>query len=212
VLALPACSGARTGATARKATPAAPEPDPLLGGDPTKKVADNTSTQTKSVPPVPEYQASVSTAAIATALHLEGGRAPLAIASEPGKYDWTGPVQPATPTAISPWQGAPGGAAPKPVPVLGPPQPIPPGNAGGEVNVAATQVASNGSAYNQLLWELKKRGVTWQKVDPIATGVRFTCSLPHPQNPNAEWVIHVEAADAITAMQEALVRLDSKSH
>src|SRR4051812_7247512 len=76
LLAAPACSTTKG--------PVKKDQDPLLG-DTAPKKTDPLMTQAKSVPPVPLYQTSVSTAGLASSLPLDGGRPTLAILNDPVK-------------------------------------------------------------------------------------------------------------------------------
>ncbi len=212
---LPACSSTRNGLATRKAPNPATEPDPLKGNFDGKVADAGAATQSKSVPPVPEFQPTMSTAALAS--QIPGSKQPQDSHEQPhtdlpaGNWDAPGGV---LPTSTSPKV--------VPVPVLGNPKPAALPEAGSvgptssgpptNKNVAASQIAvTSGDASAQFELELKKRGARWQKED-IVGGVRLTCVVPSPQNAKAEWVIQTEAPDLVTAMQEALVRIDSSAH
>lgn len=218
LLAAPACS--TTKGTVKK------DPDPLLG-DTAPKKSDPLTTQAKSVPPVPPvplYQTSVSTAGLAAALPLDGGRPPLAIPNDSAKTGansgtWTGQTPPGSFNANPPAAGAP-----QPVPVLGAPQPIPMpvpvigGNnsatdhgsipAPGGIAFAAEVAPVATPSYEQLQLELQKRGMIWQKAEQLPNSVRFSCGVAHPQNANAERFIQTEGPNVVTAIQAALVQID----
>jgi hypothetical protein len=207
------------------------EGDVLKGDFKYLKENDSKTTHAKSpvpvasVPPIPEYSYSISTAAMAAAAPLQGGK-PLSIPDKSapnGKGGWTGPGAP-TPGGSN-WTGQPaggnlagqpGGGAIK----LGPVQPLvpagqTPGTQGGGVVPSGLKTPqATGAAtvsYEQLQQELKKRGMLWHRApEQTATGVKFTCAVPHPQEPQAEWVIEAEGPDLITAMQAALAQLQGQ--
>jgi hypothetical protein len=61
---------------------------------------------------------------------------------------------------------------------------------------------------NQLLAALKARGMVWNTQTPIAGGVRFSCGMRNPQNPNVIQAFDASAADAPSAMSAVLQKLD----
>lgn len=203
------------------------EGDVLKGDFKYLKENDSKTTHAKSpvpvasVPPIPEYSHSISTAAMAAAMPLQGAR-PLNIPDKSvpgGKGGWTGPAVP-TPGGSN-WTGQPaaghmtgqtGGDI-----KLGPVQPLipagqTPGNKGGGVVPSDLKAPPSPAAppvsYEQLQQELKKHGMLWHgPPQKTPTGVKFTCAVPHPQEPQAEWVIEAEGPDLITAMQAALAQI-----
>lgn len=187
--------------------------DPLLGG---YKPKATTTTETKSpVPPIPQANSTMSNAAMATALPLDGGR-PLLIPDNDAKPLNENSPNPAGPGNNSPWTTQTGNSSQKTI--LGPPQPI----SKQEVkDVPAVAAQGNGmgfakpentpvvpASYDQLQQELKKRGVRWQKQEPTANGVRFLCGVPHPKNAKAERVIEAIAPDLPRAILGALEKID----
>jgi hypothetical protein len=198
LISLPACSS-----TKGSAVPNKKEQDPLLGNYDPKKGNEGTMTQAKSVPPVPAFQTSASTADLAAAIPLNGPRPALAIPNDqaktnPGGGTWTGQVQPTAALNTNPNSGG----APQPVPVLNQSVSLP--DPGGNASPAAPR-----PTYEQLQMALQQRGMRWQNAEQIPGGVRFSCTVPHPQNPKAERLLQAEAPDIITAMQAVLAKVDS---
>jgi hypothetical protein len=169
--------------------------------------------QVKSdVPPLPEYRASLSTAAMAAALPLQGAR-PLNIPDEQAlTAKNTAKPNPVPAMNSGNWQGQPTAGTSNGKPSLGPPQPItlPESKPVTPVTAQETPAAPVAPAvptYAELQHELKKRGVLWQREEKAAAGIRFICAVPHPLNPKAERVYEVIAADSVTAMQAVLEKL-----
>jgi hypothetical protein len=201
LLAAPACS---TTKTVKK------DPDPLKEPVELKKGGPAATTQTKSVPPIPDYDATISTASLAVNLPLTGPTRPSGIPDEQAKApvfaggDKPGPVPPSGDFA---WNRPENNGT---QPVLGPPQPVPvvPATLTGNPKQWTAPGTMGTPTYEQLQDELRKRGVLWQKVDQTTTGVLFRCAVPHPQNPQMERIVEMAAPDTIRAMQAALVQID----
>lgn len=193
--------------------------DPLKGEFKLNKDNNATTQTAKSpVPPIPDYKPTMSTAAMAVDLPLQGGK-PLQISDEKATVTGVGPWQgqPQPVPAYTPWQATPTGQGQKPV--LGPPQPMPLPPAKTTLPPAETGVlpstwSAPKDAQTSLpeYWqqELKKRGVLWHRLETTVNGVRFVCAVPHPQNAKAEWMVEAVGADAVTAIQSALQHLDGR--
>jgi hypothetical protein len=66
-----------------------------------------------------------------------------------------------------------------------------------------------GTATTEILQaQLRSRGVIWQKQEPVADGVRFTCIVPNRYNPDSCRAYDATARDLLTAVQAVLVQID----
>jgi hypothetical protein len=78
----------------------------------------------------------------------------------------------------------------------------------GMVTVNAPPAAKIPATYEELQQELKKRGVTWQGQETTDQGVKFTCSIADPQNPNRQRVFEAVGPDYVAAIQLVLQQID----
>jgi hypothetical protein len=73
------------------------------------------------------------------------------------------------------------------------------------VNPVAPSAAND---TDQLLAQLKARGMVWNTQQPIAGGVRFSCGIASSQNPNAIEAYEATAADYRSAISAVLQKLN----
>ncbi len=64
------------------------------------------------------------------------------------------------------------------------------------------------SSYEEWQDALKKRGVTWQRQETTDQGVKFTCAIPDPQNPNRQRVYEATANDYLSAIRLVVEQID----
>jgi len=64
--------------------------------------------------------------------------------------------------------------------------------------------------YDSLLSQLRARGVTWQKAQNVAEGVRFSCIVPNPQHPETMHTYETVGPDYAAAVQAALWQIDKE--
>jgi hypothetical protein len=156
-----------------------------------------------NVPPAPTTTAAKSTAGILAnpPEPLTTTRPPLSIGDAPAQP--AGGWQPKT-DGQSP-NGGPGVVLQTPL------QPVPPPTINSQQPVPTVPISGAAAPPNdpaQLLAALKARGMVWNTQTPIAGGVRFSCGISNPQNPNVIQAFDATAADAPSAMSAVLQKLD----
>ena len=190
--------------------------DPLTGGAPaiparteTTAVA-TTSAPKNSVPPIPAPSSATSNAALAG-----GAFQPL----DPTRDLRIGDGQP-IPAARGGHGPVNGSTA-----TLNAPQPIVDKTATGQLTSGPKQTASPppstiqpvsgpaGASTDALLAMLQARGVTWYRVEasPDKPGeMRFSCTVPNPNNPNIRRMYEAHGPDQRTAMLAVLSQMDQE--
>jgi hypothetical protein len=58
--------------------------------------------------------------------------------------------------------------------------------------------------------QLKARGVTWQRAENVAGGVKFSCIVPNPQNPQVSRAYEAIGPDYPAAVRAVLWEIDNK--
>jgi hypothetical protein len=200
--------------------------DPLLGGPlppagrpspgpPAGSVPSADGRGERSLPPLPIYSSSTSTAALAAGSPpaFDAGR-DLRIADagvKPGDGPGAGPrggatlrrPEPVVPAAATGVGGlAPPGAQPiTAVPVAREAVPRSPGPAGG----------AGGLTYEQAQAQLAARGVTWQRLETWGDhGWKFSCSIPNRHNRSLSRTYEAKAADDLGAIRAVLEQIDKE--
>jgi hypothetical protein len=193
-----------------KGVPAVPPPQP----------ANNRG----QVPPVPTATSSPSNAAMAST-GLPGGRS-LAIAQNQPNT----PATPGVPTAAvnlkrpepivvpiprdTPLPGP--GVVPSNVLMTGswmPQHPVSPPSQGNLVSQPRPSpvVQALGQASDDTLQaQLRSRGVSWHKKEAVPEGVKFSCIVPSPTNPESTRVFEATARDYPSAVQAVLQQIDQQ--
>ena len=74
-----------------------------------------------------------------------------------------------------------------------------------------TPAATNNAApVDQLQSQLKSRGVTWQRAENVAGGVKFSCIVPNPQNPQVSRAYEAIGPDYPAAVRAVLWEIDNR--
>lgn len=58
--------------------------------------------------------------------------------------------------------------------------------------------------------QLKSKGVTWQRAENVAGGVKFTCIMPNPQNPQTSRAYEAIGPDYPAAVRAVLWEIDNR--
>jgi hypothetical protein len=146
----------------------------------------------------------MSTAALAAGDPLPGSR-PLVIGmpQETPASGWPGALTSA-PKATT---GA-GAVLSRPEPIV---QPVPRDDSAPVPAVAtAPTAAPPGGAPDPFDAQLKARGVTMRRADNVAGGVKFSCLVPNPQNPNVSRVYEAIGPDYASAVRAVLWKIDQQ--
>ena len=84
-------------------------------------------------------------------------------------------------------------------------------NLGSNPPPAAAPAAQNNAApADQLQSQLKSRGVTWQRAENVAGGVKFSCIVPNPQNPQVSRAYEAIGPDYPAAVRAVLWEIDNR--
>jgi hypothetical protein len=193
-------------------TRAKPGGDPLFGEKQVERppIGPTPPPQNRAgmnVPPPPTTTAAKSTAAIIANPpdQLTTTRPPLSIGESPSPTQTAGGWQPKTdgqPTGA----GGPGVQLKTPeTPAI---QPVPPPTIHSVQPVPTIAISGAGAPSDAaLLAALKARGMVWNTQTPVAGGVRFSCGIADPQNPGVIQAYDATAADAPSAMNAVLQKL-----
>jgi hypothetical protein len=73
---------------------------------------------------------------------------------------------------------------------------------------AQSAPAQSAQAEDPLLAQLRARGVTWQKAQNVAGGVKFSCLVPNPQHPEVTRMYEAIGPDYPSAVRGALYLVD----
>lgn len=209
LLSLPGCSGQHR-----------IKEDPLLGGK-TLPAATSASTQAKlAVPDIPEPTTTLSTAALAAADALPGGR-PLSIGDTAATTDAASPAA-RQPLAANPgWSGQPDGNPPaavqlrRPVPVIQAGTDPAKATAAAETKtteqkaIAAPAAAASQVKTDDLDAQLKRRGVIRHTTSNTPNGVLFRAIVPDSV-PGSYHIVEATAADYRSAVLAVLQKIDQQ--
>jgi len=90
-------------------------------------------------------------------------------------------------------------------------QPPPPAGLATQQQPAAVVPPPPGQApVDPLQGQLKAHGVTWQRAENVAGGVKFTCLVPNPQNPQVSRAYEAIGPDYPAAVRAVLWEIDNK--
>jgi hypothetical protein len=181
--------------------------DPLVGEDPPEKAAppvklasagETPPARGGPVPPLPPASSGVSLASMAENKPLPGGQE-LRIGETPGKLvkqSWSRPGQPLE-------------EKPNDVALQPPEQVTPVSRTGADQGVKVFDDTGAGAAtYEQLVSQLKERGVDWYRLEKGSKGVNFTCTIPNPQNPAKIRTLEGTAGTDTGAIKAVLEQID----
>jgi hypothetical protein len=194
--------------------------DPLMGefgpkGEGAK--APPTKTSSNQVPPIPTASYGVSTANLAAGT-LPGSRN-LAI-SDPqpapnsgpgaltaGTKDSANAVLSVPPPAV---QAVPRDSSPVVPATFDKGQPPPPDPLLTQQPAPVSPPPPGQGPADPLQGQLKAHGVTWQRAENVPGGVKFTCIVPNPQNPQVSRAYEAIGPDYPAAVRAVLWEIDNK--
>jgi hypothetical protein len=175
--------------------------DPLLGEfgpkgvPPAKTLTPYQKTSAGPVPPIPTANSATSTAALAGGRPLSINGGGFAAASQPaGTLTGSGGIILRPPEAIPSVQEVP----------------LDTHRPGGNTGLPASTWNSQIPSYQQLQDQLRARGVTFQKADPVADGVKLTCIVPNRLNPQVNRFYEATARDYAAAVQAVVQQIDQQ--